>query len=86
VSCGTSLVAETGRRVGRKLNCIRGEFLESTARQQAQDLAVWYKSSGGEGSLAPGIQELLVCIHAIKYLCGSIPVRVERLGGCHAAL
>jgi hypothetical protein len=23
------LVAETGRRVGRKLNCIRGEFLES---------------------------------------------------------
>jgi hypothetical protein len=25
-------VAETGRRVGRKLNCIRGEFLESAAR------------------------------------------------------
>jgi hypothetical protein len=27
-------VGETGRRVGRKLNCIRGEFLESAVNQR----------------------------------------------------
>jgi hypothetical protein len=40
MSRGTSLVAETGRRVGRKLNCIRGAFLESAARH-LQFLGCW---------------------------------------------